>query len=95
VIPLAPLCRVSKPTVDDCENLGIARKTGVMLQFDQSRTMVVEPVRLDNGDGLEGKTYMYGDNERNTMHWCRALAAYVTSERITETENGVDLRFLW
>jgi hypothetical protein len=50
---------------------------------------------LDNGDGLEGKTYMYGDSERNTMHWCRALAAYVTSERITETENGVDLRFLW
>ncbi|KAI8876324.1 hypothetical protein K501DRAFT_279526 [Backusella circina FSU 941] len=95
VIPLAPLCRVSKPTVDDCENLGIARKTGVMLQFDRSRAMVIEPVRIDNSEGLEGKTYIYGDNEENTMHWCRALATNLISERMIETEHGIDLRFLW
>ncbi|CEP17496.1 hypothetical protein [Parasitella parasitica] len=101
IIPLTPLLSVGKPTLDDCENVGIARKTGIMLQFKRTNAVLSKPVRLESDEGLEGKAYVYGDNEQNTIHWRRALSAYVSSDetaRISEINNnegGVDLRFLW
>jgi hypothetical protein len=95
IIPLAPLILVGKPSLDDCENVGIARKTGIMLQFDRSSAMLTEPVRLDSDEGLDGKAYLYGDTEQNTIHWRRAISAYVSDESRTATKEGVDLRFLW
>lgn len=97
VIPLAPLQAVNKPTLDDCENIGVARKTGIVLHFDRSKAMLTELVRLDSDEGLEGRTYVYGDSEQNTIYWRNALNAYVNNEdrRSCTIEDGVDLRFLW
>lgn len=94
---MVPLQAVVKPSVDDCESVGIARKTGILLQFDRSAAILTEPVRLDCDEGLEGKAYLYGDCEQNTIHWRRALSAYITNEenKNKTTEDGVDLRFLW
>ncbi|KAI8646147.1 hypothetical protein BD408DRAFT_410748 [Parasitella parasitica] len=102
VISLIPLLSVGKPTLDDCENVGIARKTGIMLQFKRTSAVLSEPVRLESDEGLEGKAYVYGDNEQNTVHWRRALSVYLSSdeaarktEEISGNQVGVDLRFLW
>lgn len=92
---MSPLILVGKPSLDDCENVGIARKTGIMLQFDRSSAMLSEPVHLDNDEGLEGKAYLYGDSEKNTIYWRRAISAYVSDESRIITKEGVDLRFLW
>lgn len=102
IISLKPLLTVGKPTLDDCENVGIARKTGIMLQFNRTSAVLSEPVRLESDEGLDGKAYVYGDNEQNTIHWRRALSAYVSADETTtkktevnNTDDGVDLRFLW
>ncbi|GAA5800363.1 hypothetical protein HPULCUR_005792 [Helicostylum pulchrum] len=97
IIPLIPLQAVSKPSVEDCENVGIARKTGILLQFDRSVAILTEPVRLESDEGLDGKAYVFGDSEKNTIHWRRALSAYITDDdnKNKTTEEGIDLRFLW
>ena len=102
IISLNALLSVGKPSLDDCENVGIARKTGIMLQFNRTSAVLSEPVRLESDEGLDGKAYVYGDSEQNTIHWRRTLSAYVSSDeasRKVEAHNhnqgGVDLRFLW
>ncbi|GAA5815368.1 hypothetical protein MFLAVUS_008875 [Mucor flavus] len=97
IIPLIPLQAVSKPSVEDCENVGIARKTGILLQFDRNAAILTEPVRLESDEGLDGKAYVFGDSEKNTIHWRRALSAYITDDdnKNKTTEEGIDLRFLW
>ncbi|EPB81430.1 hypothetical protein HMPREF1544_11865 [Mucor circinelloides 1006PhL] len=102
IISLNALLSVGKPSLDDCENVGIARKTGIMLQFNRTSAVLSEPVRLESDEGLDGKAYVYGDSEQNTIHWRRALSAYVSSDETTRktearrhNQGGVDLRFLW
>ncbi|KAK4522097.1 Serine hydroxymethyltransferase, cytosolic [Mucor velutinosus] len=102
IISLSALLSVGKPSIDDCENVGIARKTGIMLQFNRASAVLSEPVRLESDEGLEGKAYVYGDSEQNTVHWRRALSAYVSSDEASSkvethqhSQGGVDLRFLW
>jgi hypothetical protein len=84
--------------VDDTEIVGVSRKTGIVLQFDRSRAMLVsELLPLDNDEGLVGKTYVYGDNEQSTIYWRNALGAYVNDEKRKSStfDDGIDLRFLW
>ncbi|KAL0140387.1 hypothetical protein V8B55DRAFT_1575623 [Mucor lusitanicus] len=102
IMSLGALLSVGKPSLDDCENVGIARKTGIMLQFNRTSAVLSEPVRLESDEGLEGKAYVYGDSEQNTVHWRRALSAYVSSDEASRRaeaqphhQGGVDLRFLW
>ncbi|KAL9558656.1 hypothetical protein MBANPS3_000793 [Mucor bainieri] len=103
IISLSALLSVGKPSLDDCENVGIARKTGIMLQFNRTSAVLSEPVRLESDEGLDGKAYVYGDSEQNTVHWRRALSAYVSSDEALrkaeaqhpQNQSGVDLRFLW
>ncbi|KAI8092246.1 uncharacterized protein B0P05DRAFT_525436 [Gilbertella persicaria] len=97
IIPLAPLMAVAKPSLDDCESVGLSRKTGIMLQFNRSSAILTEFVRLESDEGLEGKAYIFGDSEQHTIHWRRTLSAYVsdqTRDTVTSKE-GVDLKFLW
>ncbi|KAG1345389.1 hypothetical protein G6F63_005584 [Rhizopus arrhizus] len=96
VISLLPLLSVDKPSLDDCDNVGIARKIGIMLQFDRLKTVLGDDVRFDDGEVLEGKAFVYCDDETNANHWRRALIAYTTSEnKAKENEDSIDLRFLW
>ncbi|GAN05259.1 hypothetical protein MAM1_0086d04728 [Mucor ambiguus] len=102
IISLGALLSVGKPSLDDCENVGVARKTGIMLQFNRTSAVLSEPVRLESDEGLDGKAYVYGDSEQNTVHWRRALSAYVSSDEASRkveaqhhNQGGVDLRFLW
>ena len=85
--------------MDDCENVGVARKTGIVMFFDRSRAILTGFVRLDNSEDLEGKAYVYGDSEENTKHWRNTLHSHVTinkeENQIQSIEDGVDLRFLW
>ncbi|KAG1582128.1 hypothetical protein G6F48_009365 [Rhizopus delemar] len=95
-ISLMPLRWVSKPSLDDCEQVGIARKMGVMLQFDRLKAIFSEDVHFDDGEHLNGKAFFYCDDEINATHWRRALTAHVASTvKSDENEGGVDLRFLW
>ncbi|KAG1465476.1 hypothetical protein G6F56_004879 [Rhizopus delemar] len=96
-ISLLPLLSVSKPSMDDCENAGIARKIGIMLQFDRHKAVLGKDVRFDDGEVLEGKAFVYCDDETKVNHWRRALVAYTTKESThrKETEGDIDLRFLW
>ncbi|CEG76003.1 hypothetical protein RMATCC62417_10964 [Rhizopus microsporus] len=97
-VSLLPLQSVKKPTLDDCENVGIARKTGIMLQFDRLKATVGdEDIHFDDAEGLEGKMFVYCDDEAYAVHWRRALAAYAEKEidKDMEDQNGVDLKFLW
>ncbi|KAI7901873.1 uncharacterized protein BX663DRAFT_512679 [Cokeromyces recurvatus] len=98
VIPLTYLLSVNKPSLDDCENTGIARTTGFVLQFSKSNPLVFKTVRLDQEEELEGKIFIYGDNELNTNYWRKALVSLQDSN---ETVHGnriealMDLRYLW
>lgn len=73
-----------------------------MLQFNRTSAVLSEPVRLESDEGLDGKAYVYGDNEQNTVHWRRTLSAHVSSDEASKkvetqqhNQGGVDLRFLW
>lgn len=91
-----PLQRVNKPSIDDCENVGIARKIGITLQFDRLKAVLSEDVHFDDGEILEGKAFIYCDGEESAVHWRRALTAYAANyEMSDENEASVDLRFLW
>ncbi|CAO3693060.1 unnamed protein product [Rhizopus stolonifer] len=95
-LSLMPLQRVNKPSIDDCENVGIARKIGITLQFDRLKAVLSEDVHFDDGEVLEGKAFIYCDGEESAVHWRRALTAYAASfEMSDENEASVDLRFLW
>ncbi|KAG0786228.1 hypothetical protein G6F22_007693 [Rhizopus arrhizus] len=95
-LSLMPLQWVGKPSLDDCEQVGIARKTGVMLQFDRLKAVFSEDVHFDESEHLNGKAFFYCDDETNAAHWHRALAAHIASTvRSDENEGGIDLRFLW
>jgi hypothetical protein len=91
-----PLRWVGKPSLDDCEHVGIARKMGVMMQFDRLKAVFNEDVHFDDGEHLNGKAFFYCDDETNAAHWRRALAAHIASTvKSDENEGGIDLRFLW
>ncbi|KAI8974384.1 hypothetical protein BDB01DRAFT_908893 [Pilobolus umbonatus] len=90
---LQTLQSVSKPSLDDCEHFGITRNMAIMLQFDRSQATSSTPVLLEQSEVLEGKSYIYGDNEQNTVYWRRAIDAslHLPDEEVI----GIDLRFLW
>ncbi|KAI9250284.1 hypothetical protein BY458DRAFT_590274 [Sporodiniella umbellata] len=95
-LSLIPLQHVNKPSIDDCENVGIARKIGLTLQFDRLKAVLSDDVRFDEGETLEGKMFVYCDNEANAVHWRRALTAYgAMQSESTFSDVGVDLRYLW
>jgi hypothetical protein len=96
VIPLVPLLSLTKPSFDDYENVGISRKTGLMLYFNKNHAILNEPVRFVEEEGLEGKLFAYADSEQGAIHWRRTLGAYLSHEdRATESDQRIDLRFLW
>ncbi|KAF7723774.1 hypothetical protein EC973_001687 [Apophysomyces ossiformis] len=97
IIPLHPLLSVSRPTEEDRENMCIKGKQGLVVLFDRSKAMVVQPVRLEENEDLVGKMYMFADSYTHSLHWRRALQSYVDKNSDTQlyNENGVDVRFLW
>jgi hypothetical protein len=67
-----------------------------MLYFNKNHAVLNEPVRLVEEEGLEGKVFLYTDSEQGAVHWRRALGAYLLSDnRAAESDERIDLRFLW
>ncbi|KAI8371956.1 hypothetical protein EDC96DRAFT_477498 [Choanephora cucurbitarum] len=98
MVSLLSLMAVTKPSLDDCESVGLSRKTGIILQFNRNSAFLTEFVRLESDEGLEGKAYLYGDHEKNTALWRQALSAYVFDPSrtvVSSPDDGIDLRFLW
>ncbi|KAI9282234.1 hypothetical protein BY458DRAFT_497586 [Sporodiniella umbellata] len=98
-LPLASLVSVAKPSMDDCENVGMARKVGIMLQFDPTRVSLSNPTACLDTESLplEGKSFVYCDDESKAHHWRRALVAHTTTLITQEKGDKVsmDFRFLW
>ncbi|KAG0179418.1 hypothetical protein DFQ28_005699 [Apophysomyces sp. BC1034] len=97
MIPLGPLQSVSKPTEEDRENVCIEAKQGLVLRFDRTKAMIVEPVRLEEDEGFDGKMYLFADGFKHSLDWRRALQSHVhkSLDTLPQNENGVDVRFLW
>lgn len=67
-----------------------------MLYFNKNHAILNEPVRFVEEEGLEGKLFAYADSEQGAIHWRRTLGAYLSNEdRATESDQRIDLRFLW
>ncbi|KAI8388637.1 uncharacterized protein BYT42DRAFT_560757 [Radiomyces spectabilis] len=91
ILPLGYLKDVHKPSCEDEETVCIDRQKGVVLQFDRTSAVMVQPVRLDEDEGLEGKMYLLADNMAHAIHWRRALGNSTFENR----DIGVNLKYLW
>lgn len=86
-ISLAALKTVDKPSMDDCELVGLSRNPAIVFDFDT--TDMPE-------DDVTGKMFVYADSECNATDWQRGLTAHITQHRnIPKDNSNFDLRFIW